>query len=133
MTTLHTARQVNTRITNESFALYSFLKGMCRKPFYRCHHSSCRTLSSSTGAAGERRSQGGLHRNGTGRSCCKAVSSGTFTVIFLHNNSNYSFKYCLTEKKKLSTGGAAENQEEEEKHQKEGNSDRGAPENLSGQ
>lgn len=99
MTTLHTARQVNTRITNESFALYSFLKGMCRKPFYRCHHSSCRTLSSSTGAAGERRSQGGLHRNGTGRSCCKAVSSGTFTVIFLHNNSNYSSKYCLTEKK----------------------------------
>lgn len=50
----------------------------------------------------------------------------------LLRDSYYLSKYCST-KNYVSIGGAAENQEKEEKQQKEGNSNRGATEYLSGQ
>lgn len=130
--TLHTARQVSTCNANESATINSFIRLMCCDPEHRCHHSPCRTLGSSTGAARERRSPSGLYRNGTGCSCSKAFTSGMLRQKCYMMIVTIPVRIAQ-QKKYVPIGGAAENQEEEEKHQKEGNSNWGATENLSGQ
>lgn len=112
-------------------AFKSLVKSMCSNPVCCHHHSPCRTLGSSARATGERRRPSGLHRNRTGCSCSKAFTSGIIMAKKLYIMQ--LFLLLLLTQKYVSIGGAAKDQEEEEKHQKEGNSNRGATENLSGQ
>lgn len=84
---------------------FSVPAGSC-DPFCSSQHSPGRTLSAPTGAAGERRSPSGLHRNGTGCSCSQALSSGTsvgtcFQLATVSITLDFTFGVWITVEKRL--------------------------------